>query len=316
MSDKRKDPSRVTLKRVRLSFADIWQAKAFGDGDGEPKFSANFLIDPDGKYGAANLDAMEDAIEHVISQQKEPRPFEKLKDEKRCLRNGDDYDYDGYEGMMFVSASNAKRPVILDRDKTALTEADGVVYSGCIVDAIVRVWGQDNKWGKRLNASLEGIRFVEDGEPFGAAPLDPDEFEDLDEDDERPSRRRGRDDDDDRSSRGSRRSRDDDEDEKPSRRRSRDDDDEDEKPSRRRSRDEDDEDEKPSRRRSRDDDDERPSRRRARDDEDDDEDRPSRNSRARRSRDEDDEDEKPARRRSRDEGDEDDRPRRRNREAV
>lgn len=304
MAEKRKDPARVTLKDVRLSFAHLFRPQAFGDGDGEPKYNANFLIDDSTKVGKANLDAIEDAIDHVKSE-KWPKGAPKLSDEKVCLRDGNKSDYDGYEDMFFVSANNAKAPLCLDRDKTEVVEADNVLYSGCYVDAIVRVWAQDNKWGKRINASLEAVRFRRDGEAFGAAPPDPDDFDDLeDDDDDRGSRRRSRDDDDDRGSsrRGSsRRSRDDDDDDdRGSRRRSRDDDDDrgsrrrsrdddDDGGSRRRSRDDEDDERGSSRRRGKDDEDDRASsRRRSRDDEDDDVDRPSRNSRSRRRGDDDD----------------------------
>ncbi|WP_306887710.1 ssDNA-binding protein [Amorphus orientalis] len=276
MSDRKKnDPCRVQLKDVRLSFAHLFRAQAFGDGEGEPKFNANFLIDPETKSGQRNLDLVEAAMDEAKAI-KWPKGPPKLKEDKLCLRDGSDTEYDGYEGMMFVSANNAKKPLTLDRDKVEVVEADNVLYSGCYVDAIIRVWGQDNKWGKRVNASLEAVRFRRDGDAFGAAPPDPDEFDDIDddEDDGKSTRRRSRADDDE-------------EDEKPRRRRRSKDDDDDEKPrsrSRRRSRDDDeddDEDEKPrSRRRSRDD-----------DDDDDDVDRPSRNSRSRRrSRDDDDDD--------------------------
>lgn len=322
------DPTRIQLKRVRLSYPALFRPKGFGkNNDGEPAYQAAFLIDPEDKLGRKNEDLIVDAIEEAkIKKWGDKIP--KLKQDKICFREGDE-DKPEEDGMMVLSARNYKKPKVLDRDKEEVVEADGIPYAGCYVDAIVRIWVQDNEYGKRINCSLEAVRFREDGEPFGAPPVDPDEFDDLDdEDDDRPRRRRNRDDDDDedekprrRRSRDEdgdeddrprrRRSRgDDDEDEKPRRRRSRDDDgDEDEKPRRRRSRDEDaDEDDRPRRRRSRDEDDddedEKPRRRRSRDDDDDDEDRPSRNSRARRSRDDDDDDEeddRPRRRRSRDE---------------
>lgn len=295
MAEKKKDPARVQLKDVRLSFAHLFKPQVYGDGDGEPKHNCNLLIDDSTRVGKANIDAMEDAIEFV-KKEKWPKGAPKLGSQKICLRDGNDTEYDGYEDVFYVSASNSRKPLTLDRDKTEVVEADGVLYSGCYVDAIVRVWAQDNKYGKRINASIEAVRFRRDGEAFGAAPPDADEFDDLDDEDDgddrssRRSSRKSRDDDgDDRSSRRSRRSRDeesDDDDDRPSRRssrRSRDEegDDDDDRPSRRssrRSRDEE-EDDRSSRRSSR----------RSRDEEgDDDTDRPSRNSRSRRRRDEDD----------------------------
>jgi len=328
MVERQKDPCRVTLKDVRLSYPQLFKARAFGKGkDGEPAFSASFLIDKDSKIGQANIAAVDDAIyEAKIAKWGSKDKFPKFKDDKICFHDGDD-DEDAPEkqGMMVLSARNYKKPRVLDRDKQDVVEADGIVYGGCYVDAIVRIWAQDNEWGKRINCSLEGVRFRRDGEAFGAAPFDPDEFEDLD-DDERPSRsRRSREDDDDRPSRRSRdddderpsrRSRNDDDDDAPRSRRGRDDEDdaprsrrsredEDDAPRSRRSREDDDErprrgrdDEERASRRNRDDDDERPSRRGR----DDDEDRPRRSSR--------DDDDAPRSRRSRDD---DERPSRRSR---
>ena len=276
---KKKDPARVLLKNVRLSYPALWKAKAFGgsdgDGQGEPKFSAVGLMDPSTKIGKRNIEKLEDAIEHV-KKTTWPKGAPKFSPAKICLKDSEDLEEmkDGYDGMMYVSASNAKKPRVLDIDGEDVREGDeGAPYAGCFVDMIVRVWGQDNKYGKRVNASLEGVKFRDDGEAFGAAPISDEDFED-DEDDDRPTRRR---------------SRDDDEDEKP-KRRSRDE--EDERPSRRRSRDEDEE-EKPKRR-SRDEDEEERPKRRSRDDED--EERAPR----RRSRDDDDDEPPPRRRRGRD----------------
>lgn len=318
MVERQKDPARVQLKNVRLSFAQaLYKAKPFGkDKDGEPTHSANFLLDPNNKLDRKNIELMEDAIDHA-KKEKWPKGAPKLGEAKLPLRDGNNVDYDGYEDMMFVSANNKKKPRILDRDKQDVIEGDdGAPYSGCFVDAIVRVWAQDNDWGKRVNASLEAVRFRDDGEAFGAAPVDIDEFDDLDDDDRgssrRSSSRRSRDDDDgdeDRSSRRGRRDKDEgDSDDKSGRRsrRSRDDDDDgdddgDDKSSRRnrRDRDEDGDDDKSSRRSrsSREDNggDDRSSRRGRRDKDDDDSDEEGRSRRSRRDKDEDDDEDRPSR---------------------
>lgn len=313
MAEKKKDPARVQLKNVRLSFADIYKAKRYGGSDGEsqsePKFSANALLDPDTREGKANIARMEDAIDYVIDAHKwSGGKTPKFPEAKLPLRDGSNMDYDGYDGMMFVSATNAKKPRILDSDKVDVQEGDDEApYSGCFVDMIVRVWAQDNKFGKRINASLEGIRFRDDGDAFGAAPLDPDEFDDDDDDDRGSSRGRGRSrdkDDDDRGSRRGGRSRDKDDD----------DDKDDDRGSRRRSRDRDDDDDGGDDRRSRrsrdrddDGDDDRRSRRsRDRDDDGDKgDDRDERRSRRSRDRDDDGGDDRDERRsrRSRDDDD-------------
>lgn len=247
----------VTLKNVRLSFAHIFtaQVKEQDDGSKTKKFNCSFLIPEDTKQGKLNIAAMEDAIEEA-KEKKWGDNIPKLKSEKLCLRDGNNEDWDGYEGHMYVSASNTKRPAIIDRDKTPLSEEDGRPYSGCYVNAVVRVWAMDNKHGKRVNASLEAIQFVKDGDPFsGFTPVDVDsKFEDLgDDEDEAPRKKKPasrRDDDEDEAPRKkkpvSRRDDDEDEDDAPRRKkpsRRDEDDEEDERPARRRRpRDEDDED--------------------------------------------------------------------------
>lgn len=267
----KKSPAEVMLRNVRLSYPNLWKAKGFGDGtEGEPKFSAVALMDPEDRQGKVNIARIEDAIDFV-KKEKWPKGAPKLGPQKICLRDGEDLEEmkDGYEGMMYVTASDAKRPRVLDMDGIDVRDGDeGAPYAGCRVDMKIRVWAQDNKYGKRVNASLVAVKFRDDDDAFGAAPFDASEFDEDDDDDApRRSSGKGRD-----SDRGSRRGRDD-EDEKPRGRRSSRDDDEDEKPRSRRGRDDDEQDEKPrSRRSSRDDDDdgdERRSSRRGRDDDED-----------------------------------------------
>jgi hypothetical protein len=74
-----------------------------------------------------------------------------------------------YEGKMTIKASTKKRPLVIDRDKSPITEDDNIVYAGCYVNAIVTLWGQNNQFGKRVNAQLDGVQFVRDGEPLVTA---------------------------------------------------------------------------------------------------------------------------------------------------
>lgn len=259
MTEKKKDPARVLLKNVRLSYPALWKPKAFGgDGDsaGEPRFQANGLIDPESKLGRINISRIEDAIAFV-TKEKWPKGAPKLGPAKIAFKDSEDMEdlKDGYKGMVYVSAASAKRPRVLDGDGQDTREGDeDSPYAGCFVNMIVRFWVQDNKYGKRINASLEGVKFMKDGDAFGAAPVDDDDFDDGDDEDEKPRfRSRGRDDDEDEKPRSRSRGRDEDEDEKPrSRSRGREDD-EDEKPRTRRTRDEDDDDKPRSGRRRNDD---------------------------------------------------------------
>lgn len=263
--DKRVANKEIYVENVRLSYPYLFKPRVNENDDGKTtkKFQAKFILDK--KKHKKLIGEIEDAIDDMIDAKWGKRPA-KLTDDRLCLRDGDDEDGEEFHGGMILSASNSKRPQVRDRNKEPLVEEDGKPYGGCYVNAIVRLWPQDNKFGKRINASLEAVQFYKDGEAFGAPPVDVDakfkDFDDEDDDDAPKSKkRRSRDDDED-------------EDERPKKRRSRDDDDEDEKPKKRRSRDDDeDEDERPKKRRSRDEDEyedeDRPRRRRSRDDDED-----------------------------------------------
>jgi len=172
----------IVLTKVRLSFAQIFRAKSVNEG--EPRFSANFLLDKE--KDKKQIAAVNAAIDEIL---KEKNKGKKLPPDKICLRDGDEKDYDGFAGHLFLSAANAKRPQVVDRDPSVpLAEEDGKPESGDYVNGVVRLWWQDNKFGKRINASLEVVQFVKEGEKFGAPKVKAAEVlsvvDDEDEDDE------------------------------------------------------------------------------------------------------------------------------------
>ena len=163
----------IILPNVRLSFATIYTAKAVNDG--EPRFSCSFLMDKVKDKGL--IAKVQAAIDEIT---KEKFKGKKLPADKVCLRDGDEKEFDGYANQMFVSAANAKRPQVITRGKTAVREGEPEApYSGCYVNGVIRLWAQDNKFGKRINASLEVVQFVKDGEAFGAPAVDLDCLPDL-----------------------------------------------------------------------------------------------------------------------------------------
>lgn len=165
----------VKLANVRLSFPNLFRPKAFEDG-GEARYSATFLLNKttDAAQIASIRAAAIAALEEFYGAGKVPKGI------KFCLRDGSEKpDIDGYgEAVMFLTSSSQKRPPVVDRDPSvALAEEDGKPYAGCFVNASVRLWVQDNKFGKRVNAQLRAVQFVKDGESFGDKPANPtDEF--------------------------------------------------------------------------------------------------------------------------------------------
>jgi hypothetical protein len=164
---------------VRLSFARLFNPKSFQEGQ-PPRYEATFLLDPSNKEHAAVIAKIKETAKALLT---EHFGGEIPKGVKPCYGSGDEKEYDGYEGMFYISTSNRSRPTVVDRQRNPLAEADGKPYSGSYVIGSITLWVMDNKFGKRVNANLRAVQFVKDGEAFGVKPVDAeDEFEALPDD--------------------------------------------------------------------------------------------------------------------------------------
>ena len=171
---------KVKLANVRLAFPQLFEAKTV-NGEGKPAYSASLLLAP----SHPDVKALNAAIDAVAKEKWGAKAEAILKQmratDKVCLHDGDlKEQYDGFPGHLYVSARSAARPLVIDADKSPLTEKDGKPYGGCYVNVSIELWAQDNNYGKRVNASLRGVQFLRDGDAFaGGAPASEDEFDDL-----------------------------------------------------------------------------------------------------------------------------------------
>lgn len=175
-----KDPNIIRLEGVRLSFPHLFTPHSMEEGQ-EKKFSAVFLLDNE-KH--ASLIAKINKTGERLALDEFTK---KIKLTRELVRDGNEKpEVDGYgDGVSFISANSKRRPVVVDQQRNPLVEADGKPYAGCYVNASVRLWVQNNKWGKSVNAELRGVQFVKDGESFGAGAVNAeDEFDEVASDDE------------------------------------------------------------------------------------------------------------------------------------
>lgn len=171
----------IKLPRARLSFPHLFEPKAFRQGQ-EPRFEASFLLDPSDKAHAKVIKQIKSTAKELAEEKwgkKLPRGL------KFGFGDGDDKDYDGYEGQFYITTANKTRPTVVDRDRTPLAASDGRPYAGCYVNGSITLWAQNNEYGQRINANLRAVQFVADGEAFGVKPVDAEEeFNDLSDDDD------------------------------------------------------------------------------------------------------------------------------------
>ena len=179
---------KVILRNVRLSYEHIFTPTKFDDNQETAKYSATFIIPKD----HTGVPALKRALVEA-GQEEFPADFKPgagwPKGYTCGLKDADkDTDSNGeilaeknpdYKGCYIIEANSVNRPITVNRNKSAVTEADGVIYSGCYVNASLGIAGYTyGKVKKGVKAYLNGVQFVADGERFGADALD--DFDELD----------------------------------------------------------------------------------------------------------------------------------------
>lgn len=162
--------SKIKMQAVRLSFPSLFNTAKFG-GEDTGKYEATFVLDK--VEHAETIASIKAQIDKLMKEELKG----KIPSDKLCLKDGDDMGRPEFEGKMTIKASTKKRPLVINRDKSPITESDNVIYAGCYVNAIVSLWAQNNNYGKRINAQLDGVQFCRDGEPFGDGGVSVDEFD-------------------------------------------------------------------------------------------------------------------------------------------
>lgn len=169
-----------------------------GEDGGTPKFSIQGLLDKEEHSGI--IDAMRNACKSIMAEKKT-----KVSGDKLFLKDGDKYfeDKEECKGRYNVSARETTRPTLRDAKgnkldpKSDMDDIKEMFYGGAIVSILINPWYQDNKFGKRINANLRAVRFVEDGTPFGEGRIGDDDAWDDDDYDNEGSNDKDFDDDDD-----------------------------------------------------------------------------------------------------------------------
>lgn len=180
---------KLKISNCRLAFPQLFEAKSVNN-EGDPRFGAVFIVEP----GSDNAKALSVAVKTTAFEKwgvkadailKELNAKDRVAYKAAAKTNASGDVYDGFEGKHHVNTSrpeNKGRPLVIGADKSPLVPADGKPYAGCYVDASIELWPQDNKYGKRINATLLGVQFRRDGDAFsGGSVANTDDFDDLSE---------------------------------------------------------------------------------------------------------------------------------------
>ena len=187
---------KLHLNNVRVSFANgLYQMQKAGP-TAEPKYGADFILQPDSVVLRVNADGsktkttLKDAELAVATEAWKAngaKVLAGLEGSKKAIRDGNKRTnaagdvYDGYADTWYVTAKSKTRPLLVDQHRQPVTEEDGTIYSGCYVNAIVELYPNTKPTEKGVFAGLKGVQFVRDGDAFGGgAPAAANEFDAVD----------------------------------------------------------------------------------------------------------------------------------------
>lgn len=187
---------KVHIENARVSFANGLFVASSASPEAKKKYGADFIMDEktkvfavvEGKKVAKPIKWCELEAAKVGWKANAQRMLDGLEPSKKALRDGSTRlnkageVYDGYDGHWYVTAKSATRPTIVNKDRSPLSEEDGVIYSGCRVNVIIEFYCNTMPNKKGVFAGLKAVQFCGDDESFGGgSPASADEFDDVSE---------------------------------------------------------------------------------------------------------------------------------------
>lgn len=168
----------ILVKDVRVSYPHFDKPyKGDNGGEGGPKFSGVFLTPKNRK------DVLETCVAVINHLLKEKNKGGKIPSDRKFMRDGDDAGKEGYEDNYTINASESENnpPILRDENNKTVTPEKALrkFYAGCRVNVLFKPWWMDNKFGKRVNASLLAVQFVADDEPLGTERISDEDVDEI-----------------------------------------------------------------------------------------------------------------------------------------
>lgn len=165
--------TRVITGKVRFSFVNVFEAKAFGEGQ-EAKYSVQLLIP---KSDVGTISRIKKAIDAAAQKGLMSKFGGKMPAVlKTTLKDADvDTDLDGEvfaqkwdytAGHYIINVSSRVKPQIVDADLQPIIDPTEF-YSGCFGRASINFFAYNANGNKGISAGLNNLQKLEDGEPLG-----------------------------------------------------------------------------------------------------------------------------------------------------
>lgn len=166
--------TKVVTGKVRFSFVNVFEARAFGEGQ-TPKYSVMLLIP---KSDVGTIARIKKAIDAAAQKGLSTKFGGKLPAIlKTTLKDADkDMDQDGeifadkwdYTANHYIiNVSTQVQPQIVDANLNPIINPTEF-YSGCYGRASINFFAYNNNGNKGISAGLNNLQKLEDGEPLGS----------------------------------------------------------------------------------------------------------------------------------------------------
>lgn len=155
------------LNHVRCDFPHIFDIPIF---DGKPdKRSIKIIFDDNDERDVAISNTLQRLFEEELERKFADKPEKKPDQSEWAFRTK--------RGQTALTAKSDTPVFVVGGDgRTKITEKDQWPgYGGCYVNIRIAIWGQDNKWGQRVNCQLISCQFAGDGEPLDGKTLTDDD---------------------------------------------------------------------------------------------------------------------------------------------
>lgn len=178
-------PTKVVTGEVRLSYAHLFEPHASFENQ-QPKYSTVILVPKSDKVTIKKIQAAQKAALEAGKSTKFGGTIPK--NWKNTFRDGDEeMDLEKnpeYEGMMFMTISNAQKPGLVDKNVEPIMD-QSELYSGCYARVSMNAFPFSASGNKGVSFGLNHVQKLRDGDPFGSITRAEDDFDPIeDEDDE------------------------------------------------------------------------------------------------------------------------------------
>lgn len=160
--------ARIMTPAFRVAFPEVFTPG--GMDPAKPKYSITMLFDKDEDISE---------LKRIAAAAKRDKWGEKIPSGLRNpFRNGDEKDWTGFEGKIFVKAASKFKPGLVDADRVAIID-ETEFYPGCWARATITAYAYDVSGNKGVAFNLHNLQKLKDDEPFVGRIEAEDDFADA-----------------------------------------------------------------------------------------------------------------------------------------